>query len=116
MRRVLVSLHHSHGHSGVVIGDEGVLLVRDLRAAAAGWTVLQGDRPGLLEWPGGHVVVGGLLPGGAAAAAALVNGRRAAAVVAGGAWIVAATGDGARVPVVYSSADGEETGRAVAGA
>ncbi len=116
MRRVLVSLHHSHGHSGVVIGDEGVLLVRDLRAAAVGWAVLQGDRPGLLEWPDGHVVAGGLLPGGATSAAVIAGGRRAAAVVAGGAWIVAAAApeDGDGLPVVFTAASGQETGRAVA--
>lgn len=116
MRRVLVSLHHTHGHSGVVIGDEGVLLVRDLRAAAAGWSVLQGDRPGVLAWPDGHGVAGGLLPGGAAGAAVLTGGRRAAAVVARGAWIVAAAlgtpPDG--LPIVFTGPDGEEIGRAAA--
>jgi hypothetical protein len=117
VRRVLVSLHHTHGHSGVVIGDEGVLLVRDLRAAAAGWSVLRGDRPGLLAWPDGHGVAGGLLPGGAVVAELMVEGRRAAAVVAGGAWI-AAVGPGAcaaPAPVIFSGPGGEEVGRASAG-
>jgi hypothetical protein len=117
VKRVLVSLHHTHGHSGVVIGDEGVLLVRDLRAAAAGWQVLQGDRPGLLTWPDGHGVAGGLLPGDATAAELLVDGRRASAVVARGAWIAAvAAGDGPAhaVPVRFTGAGGEEVAEATA--
>ncbi len=116
MRRVLVSLHHTHGHSGVVIGDEGVLLVRDLRAAAAGWSVLQGERPALLLWPDGHGVAGGLLPGGAAVAELVVEGRRASAVVAAGAWIAAVpAGAAPQAPVVFSGPGGEEVGRASAG-
>lgn len=117
MRRVLVSVHHTHGHSGVVIGDEGVLLVRDLRAAGAGWSALQGDLPGLLAWPDGHAVVGGLLPGGAAGAALLAGGRRVAAVVSRGAWIVAAhvASHPAGVPVIYTAADGSAVGETSAG-
>ena len=94
MSRVLVSLHHTHGgHSGVLIDDEGVLPARDPRASAVGWVALQGDRPGLLSWPDGHAVAGGLLRGGAAAAEVLFGGRRASVVVAGGAWIAAARPD-----------------------
>ena len=74
MNRVLVSVHHTHGHSGVVIGDGGVLLVRNLRASAAGWEAVQGDRPGVLTWPGDHLVAGGLLLGGAAGAELVVHG------------------------------------------
>jgi hypothetical protein len=116
MRRVLVSLHHTHGHSGVVIGDEGVLLVRDLRAAAAGWSVLQGHRPGLLAWPDGHGVAGGLLPSGAIAAELVVAGRRASAVVAAGAWIaaVAAHAPAGGVPVLFTGDRGERLGEATA--
>lgn len=116
MRRVLVSLHHTHGHSGVVIGDEGVLLVRDLRAAAAGWSVLQGDRPGVLAWPDGHGVVAGLLPDGASAAALVADGRRASAVVARGAWIAAGRVGGAPdgVPVLYTGPGGEVVGGTMA--
>lgn len=109
-----MSLHHTHGHSGVLIGDEGVLLVRSLRAAGAGWTALQGDRPGLLTWPDGHAVAGGLLPGGSSAAEVVVDGRRASAVVSRGAWIAAARVDDPAVPVAvrYTDADGAESGRA----
>jgi len=116
VNRVLVSVHHTHGHSGVVIGDDGVLLVRDLRAAAAGWVVLQGDRPGLLAWPDGHGVAGGLLPAGAAAAELVVAGRRASAVVARGAWIAAAAGGDppGGVPVRFTGGGGEEVGGATA--
>ena len=113
MRKVLVSVHHTHGHSGVVIGDDGVLLVRDLRSAAAGWAVLQGHRPGLLTWPDGHGVMGGLLPDAAVGAEVLVDGRRASAVVAGGAWIVAARlgAPPAPSPVRFTGGAGEEVGR-----
>lgn len=112
MRRVLVSLHHTHGHSGVVIGDQGVLLVRDLRSAAVGWEQVRGDRPGVLRWPDGHAVAGGLLPERAAAAALVAGGRTAAAVVGGGAWIAAAPvgAGGAALPVLYTAADGSPVG------
>ncbi len=109
-----MSLHHSHGHSAVVIGDEGVLLVRDLRSSGAGWARLQGDRPGLLVWPDGHGVAGGLLPGGADAAEVLVGGRRASAVVARGAWITMARLDppATALPVRYIGPGGAAVGGA----
>lgn len=118
MRAVLVSVHHPHGHSGVVIGDEGPLLARDLRAAAAGWSPLLGDRPELIVWPDGHAVAGGLLPEGAARAELVTGGRRAAAVVGRGAWIAAVVLDPppTGLPVRFLGADGAEVARAVAGA
>ncbi len=114
MNRVLVSVHHTHGHSGVVIGDGGVLLVRNLRAAGAGWEALQGERPGVLTWPGDHLVAGGLLPGGAAGAELVVGGRRASAVVARGAWIVATHVPTRPVEVRFTGPDGAELGWATA--
>jgi hypothetical protein len=118
VRRVLVSLHHTHGHSGVVIGDEGVLLVRDLRSAGAGWSPLRGDLPELITWPDGQAVAGGLLPAGAAGVELVTGGRRATAVVAGGAWIAAARlEEGAgTIPVRYTGPGGRPAGEAAAGA